>query len=244
MNDKAYKILSIKSNISNREAKNLLDAGLVYSNGKKIRASDIISNKIPLKILEIEDIEVLFKDSNILALNKPNIVDSSILEQKFSDYSLLHRLDKPTSGVILLAKKNSNFYNKAVDEFKNKAVYKEYLALVSGIVAEEITIDKPISTFKNHYAKSKIDFKNGKSAITKITPLKLYGKKTLLKVVITTGRTHQIRIHLSSINHPILGDSVYGGISYKRLMLHSYKINIFNYKFCASRGNFWKYLLD
>lgn len=242
--DKAYKILATKEKISNREAKYMLDNGLVYSNGKKIRASDIISQKIPLKILETDTLKVLYEDSDILALNKPNAFDCGLLEKKFSEFSLLHRLDKPTSGVILMARKHSDFYKKALDEFKNHRVYKEYLALVNGIIAESQTINKPIFTAKNHYAKSEIDFKNGKSAISEIMPLKIYGKKTLIKVVIKTGRTHQIRVHLQSIKHSILGDNVYNGGDFRRLMLHAYKIKIFDYEFCASEGNFWKFLQD
>lgn len=242
--DKAYKILATRANISNREAKNLLDNGLVKSNGKKIRASDMISPKTPLKVLEIGKYEVLFRDENILAVNKPNALDCAILEKKFSDFALLHRLDKPTSGVILLAKKDSKFYQKALAEFKNRAVQKEYLALVSGIIAEPQIIDKPIYTTKNHYAKSEISFKSGKSAISEITPLQIHGKKTLLKVNIKTGRTHQIRVHLQSIKHPILGDNIYGGSEFPRLMLHSYRIKIFDYEFCAKGGNFWTFLHD
>lgn len=241
---KAYKILALRENISNREAKQMLDLGLVYSNDKKLRASDEVSERIPLKIIRLEEPSILYQDSKILAINKPNMLDITMLEKRFSDYSLLHRLDKPTSGVILLGKKDSEFYNLALEKFKNKEVYKEYLALVSGIVAEKMVINKPISTTKNHYAKSRIDLKHGKSAISEIEPLKLIGKNTLLKVVIKTGRTHQIRIHLSSINHPILGDSIYGGRAYKRLMLHSYKISLLDYTFCADKGNFWKYLAE
>lgn len=242
--DKAYKILAKKEQISHREAKNMLDNGLVQSGGKRLRASDFIAINTPLKILDNGKCEILFKDSNLLALNKPNAFDVGILEKKFSDFALLHRLDKPTSGVILMAKKNSDFYKKALDEFKNRLVYKEYLALVDGIIAESMIINKPIFTKKNHYAKSEIDFKNGKNAISEIIPLKIYGKKTLLKVIIKTGRTHQIRVHLQSIKHPIIGDLLYGGSSFKRLMLHSYKIKLFDKEFCANEGNFWKFLQD
>ena len=118
------------------------------------------------------------------------------------------------------------------------------MALVSGIIAEPVIINKPIFSQKNHYAKSSIDFKRGKSALSEVTPLKIYGKKTLVKVVIQSGRTHQIRIHLQSIKHPIVGDLVYGGESFMRLMLHSYKISIFDYTFCAEGGNFWTFLQD
>ncbi|MDE6886506.1 MAG: RNA pseudouridine synthase [Helicobacteraceae bacterium] len=240
--DKAYKILALKENISNKEAKKLLDNAIVYSKDKRIRASDIISPNMPLKILQTDEIRELFRDDKILAISKPSFVDSFILEKKFRDWVLLNRLDKVTSGVILLVKKDSNFRNFAIEEFKKNRVYKEYLALVNGILAEEITINKPISTLKNHFARSKIDFKSGKSAITHISPLKIYGKKTLLKIVIQTGRTHQIRVHLSSINYPIVGDSLYGGVEFRRLMLHSYKIKIFDYEFCAKEGDFWKYI--
>lgn len=243
--DKAYKILATQQNISNREAKSLLDSGLVSFGGKKIRASDLISPKSALKVLKTDAIEVLFRDENILAINKPNALDCDILEKKFSDFALLHRLDKPTSGVLLMAKKDSDFYAKALAEFKNHSVHKEYLALVSGIIAESIVIDKPILTIKkNGIAKSVIDFKRGKSALSEVTPLKIYGKKTLVKVIIKTGRTHQIRAHLQSAKHPILGDNSYGGESYARLMLHAHKIGILGYEFCAEKGNFWKFLAE
>lgn len=243
--DKAYKILAMQQNISNREAKNLLDSGLVSFGGKKIRASDLLSQKSSLKVLKTDAIEMLFMDENILAINKPNALDCAILEKKFSDFALLHRLDKPTSGVILMAKKDSDFYEKALAEFKNRAVQKEYLALVSGIVAEPLIIDKPILTIKKGgIAKSVIDFKRGKNALSEVTPLKIYGKKTLIKVAIKTGRTHQIRAHLQSVQHPILGDSSYGGQSYARLMLHAHKIGILGYEFCAEKGNFWIFLAD
>lgn len=241
--DKAYKILSLRENISNRKAKEMLDLGLVFVNGKKIRASDLVSPKTPLKILSLESPEVLFEDNFILAVSKPPFFDSYDLEKKFSGYKLLNRLDKQTSGVILLTK-DSDFKNKVINEFKQGLVYKEYLALVKGIIPQDLVIDKPILTLKGNYAKSKIDNKLGKKAITNITPLRLINKNTLLKVVIKTGRTHQIRLHLDSINHPILGDNIYGREPFARLMLHSYKISLFDYKFCSNKGSFWKYLQD
>lgn len=241
--DKAYKILSLRENISNRKAKEMLDLGLVFVNGKKIRASDLVSPKTPLKILSLESPEMLFEDNFILAVSKPPFFDSYDLEKKFSGYKLLNRLDKQTSGVILLTK-DSDFKNKVINEFKQGLVYKEYLALVKGIIPQDLVIDKPILTLKGNYAKSKIDNKLGKKAITNITPLRLINKNTLLKVVIKTGRTHQIRLHLDSINHPILGDNIYGREPFARLMLHSYKISLFDYKFCSNKGSFWKYLQD
>lgn len=241
--DKAYKILSIKENISNRKAKELLDLGLVFSNGKKIRASDVISNNTPLKVMLLEKPKIIFEDKFILAVNKPPFYDSYDLEKVFNGWFLLNRLDKHTSGVILLIR-DDDFKNKAINEFKNHRVYKEYLALVKGIVPQEMIIDKPILTIKGNYAKSRIDNKLGKKAITDISPLRLINKNTLLKVVIKTGRTHQIRLHLDSVNHPILGDNIYGKIPFDRLMLHSYKISLLDYEFISNEGSFWKYLQD
>ena len=241
--DKAYKILALKQNISHRKAKEMLDLGLVFGNGKKILASELIAFKTPLKILSLEDSKILFEDRFILAVHKAPFVDSYMLEKKFSPYTLLNRLDKDTSGVILLTK-DMDFKNKAINEFKNNLVYKEYLALVRGIIPQDLVIDRAILTTKGHYAKSKIDDKLGKKAITNITPLKIIGRNALLKIVIKTGRTHQIRLHLDSINQPILGDKIYGKVPFDRLMLHSYKISLFDYEFCSKEGSFWKYLQD
>lgn len=241
---KAYKVLSLREKISNRKAKEMLDLGLVFSNGKKIQASELIPSTSPLKILKVESPEIIFEDENLLAINKPAFFDSYHLERIYKPWILLNRIDKHTSGVILLTKEDSDFRKDAINEFKNEMVYKEYLALAQGIIAEDFTIDKPIVTTKGNYAMSKIDYKLGKKALTIISPLKIINRNTLLKVIIKTGKTHQIRVHLNAINHPILGDSLYGRIPYRRLMLHSYKIKLFDYEFCAKEGNFWKYLQD
>lgn len=240
--DKAYKILGAQFNISNKKAKEMLDLGLVSVAGKKLNASELIAPSTKFSTQKMDEIKILFQDEQILAINKPNLVDISSLERKFSGWSLLNRIDKPTSGVVLLCKKNSNFSKKAIEEFRQMRVHKEYLALVNGIVAENLIINKPILTQKGHFAKSKIDFKHGLSAISEISPLKIINKKTLLKVIIKTGRTHQIRVHLASINLPILGDKIYGGTDFARLMLHSYKMKLFDYEFCASDGNFFRFL--
>lgn len=244
MMDKAYKILALHKNISNRMAKELLDNGMVFSNGKRLEASKIIPLNTAFNVIEMQESELIFEDSNIIAINKPAFMDSTKLLKKHKGWVLLNRLDKDTSGVVMLVKEDSSFREEAIREFKEMSVYKEYLALCNGIIAEEMEITKPIESTKGNNAFSKIDFKNGKKAITYIAPLRILGKKTLLSVVIKTGRTHQIRVHLKSINHPILGDKIYGKIPFKRLMLHSYKIKIFEYEFVASKGDFWKYLQE
>ena len=94
----------------------------------------------------------------------------------FKGWALLHRLDKETSGVVLLVKENSEFHLKAKKAFKDRAVKKEYLALTQGIIEEEREINAPILTFKTTKAFSKIS-KKGQEAVTIITPLKIINKK-------------------------------------------------------------------
>ena len=232
--EKAYKLLSIKNGISNREANQLIDRGLVSVNGKKIEvARELVSEGSRFKVLSVEPIGVIYRDENILAIDKPAFINSSDAEKSFKGWVLLHRLDIETSGVMLLVKDSSEFHKKAKEEFKKRAVYKEYLALVSGIVSEEREINAPIITKKDGYAKSKVDSK-GLDAYTDITPLQIIGKNTLLKVVIKTGRTHQIRVHLAHIGHPIVGDTLYGGVASKRVMLHAKNIKMFSYDLHSS----------
>ena len=154
---------------------------------------------------------------------------------------MLHRLDKDTSGCLLLVKQGSDFAKKAIDEFAKNRVYKLYNALVSGIISEEQEISLPLIIHKGKSAKAiiaskkelKTQNKHIKSAITRIAPKFILGKKTLLEVQILTGRTHQIRAHLNAIGHPIIGDSLYGGLLAPRLMLHSSEIRIFEYVFTS-----------
>lgn len=232
--DKAYKLLARAKGISNGQAKALIDRGLVLSGGKKISiARAELQNNASFEVLEVKKPKVLFCDENILALEKPAFIESYDLCSEYPDWSLLHRLDRETSGVILLIKAESDFALKAKRAFKNQEVYKEYACLAHGIVADSMRIVKPISTIKKGFAKSRID-KKGLQAITTITPLALVGKKTFLKVIIQTGRTHQIRVHLQSVDHPIVGDRIYGKPDgAKRLLLHAHKISLLGYEFSS-----------
>ncbi|PAF41599.1 RluA family pseudouridine synthase [Helicobacter sp. 11S03491-1] len=231
--EKAYKLLSLQEKISNKKAKTLIDKGLVSLKGKKIMLGRMELPKDSIfQISQVQKPKVIFEDKNILAVDKPPFIESYELAQMFKDRVLLHRLDKDTSGVILFVKDRSPFHLQAKNAFKNQEVYKEYLALVEGIVSQECEINKPILTIKTTHAKSKIS-KAGLQAQTYIKPLRIIGKKTLLEVVIKTGRTHQIRVHLKSIFHPIVGDNFYGGMDAKRLMLHAHKISLLGYEFVS-----------
>ncbi len=232
--DKAYKVLAQAQGISNNKAKELIDRGLVYVEDKKVKiARAEINTDTIFRIEYPDDIEILYQDEDIIAINKPAQVDSYDIQDAIDGAELLHRLDRDTSGVLLLGK-NRAFIERAIKEFKNRRVEKYYVAWVEGVLFEEVEIDEPIFTVKKGKAFSMIDPVRGKKAHTKVTPEEIQGKKSKVKIEITTGRTHQIRVHLAHIGHPIVGDEQYGSRTQaKRVLLHSSKMKIFDYEFNA-----------
>lgn len=233
--EKAYKLLALQEGISNGKAKELIDKGVVSVNGKKlVVARGELKDDTIFKVKEIANARVIFEDDDILVVDKPAFLNAAEVESKFPQAVLLNRLDKETSGVMMLAK-NEEFQKRAIQEFKNHRVYKEYVAIVDGKIVEEVVIDTPISTIKGKTARSRVDEKHGKPAKTTVTPYMIEGKKSKVKVVIENGRTHQIRVHLQSVAMPIIGDLQYGKASnqVQRVMLHSKITRIFDYEFEA-----------
>jgi len=233
--EKAYKLLALQENISNSRAKELIDQGVVTVNGKKLQiARGVLPKNSIFKIKQIQKATIIYEDDDILAVDKPAFLNATEVEKKFPQAVLLNRLDKETSGVMLLAK-NEAFRKKAIKEYKNNNVYKEYVAIVDGKVVEEMVIDLPISTVKGKTARSRVDEKYGKPAKTTIIPYMVEGKKSKIKVIIENGRTHQIRVHLQYAGYPIIGDLQYGKPSnqVQRVMLHSKITRIFDYEFEA-----------
>jgi len=248
-------------NITYSEAQKFVDRKRVYLNNKifmdkKAYLDDeidvIVFRPKPTGLnpmFEMKDFAIFDKPSG-LAVHPKNLSPSQTLldDIKFlfgKEANLIHRLDKETSGLIISAK------NKKTEiEFKNmfqeKKIQKYYLALVEGEIKEKIVIDKPIISNKDLNIKVKVLIdKNGKNSITEITPIKKIGNNTLIMAKPITGRQHQIRVHLYSIGHKIVGEPIYGVdfkiadkylkgelsledrikyIGYNRLMLHSYKI--------------------
>lgn len=241
--DKAYKLLAQQEKISNSKAKELIDKGVVKVGDKKVLiARGEIRSDTKFTIKEINKIKVIFEDDDILVVDKPAFLTADEVCKKFENAILLNRLDKETSGVMMFAK-NEEFQKRAIKEFQAARVYKEYVAIVEGKVVDEIEIDKPILTTKDRgMAKSKIDLKRGKPAKTTVYPLLVEGNKSKVKVVIESGRTHQIRVHLNSVGLPIIGDAVYGrtASNVTRVLLHSKITKIFDYVFEANEPKEFK----
>jgi 23S rRNA pseudouridine1911/1915/1917 synthase len=230
----AFKVLAEQLNISNKKAKTLIDRGLVYVGQNKVKiARALINEDTKFRVENVADIKILYEDEDIIAVDKPAFLDSYDVQDSIPNSELLHRLDRDTSGVLLLGK-NEKFIKKAVEEFRNRRVKKIYTAWVEGTFFEETIIDAPIHTIKRGKAISKIDERIGKKAITKVTPLEIQGKKSKVVIEIGTGRTHQIRVHMSHIGHPVVGDELYGSrTKSSRILLHSKQISIFKYSFEA-----------
>ncbi len=232
--DKAYKVLARQKDISNKKAKELIDRGLVFVEDKKVKIAraDIHTDTV-FRVEYPEDIEILYQDNDIIAINKPAQVDSYDIQDAIEGAELLHRLDRDTSGVLLLGK-NRAFTDLAIKEFKARRVEKHYVAWVEGVIYEEIEINEPIFTVKKGKAFSMVDPVRGKKAHTVVKPEELQGKKSKVHITITTGRTHQIRVHMAHIGHPVVGDEQYGSRTQsKRVLLHSAKMKILDYEFNA-----------
>jgi 23S rRNA pseudouridine1911/1915/1917 synthase len=124
---------------------------------------------------------------------------------------IVHRLDRGTSGVMVVAK-NDRAHQELSRQFSDREVEKEYIALVWGVVQAGRRIDAPIGRDPGDRQKMSTRARRARHAVTRVTFAKHYKGVSLLKVAIATGRTHQIRVHLSAIGHPIVGDATYGGV--------------------------------
>jgi len=235
--EKAYKILARQEDISNKKAKELIDRGLVFVTDKKVKiARAEVPDDTRFRVEKIDSVKIIYQDENIIAINKPALLDSYELQDAIEEDEtvLIHRLDRGTSGVLILAR-NEEFLSDAIDAFKQRKVKKRYIAWVEGVFFEETTIDTPIATHKQGgKAFSEINEKRGKPAVTIVRPIEIQGKKSKVEIEIMTGRTHQIRVHLSSIGHPIVGDERYGSVTRsKRILLHAKALSLLGYAFEA-----------
>lgn len=142
---------------------------------------------------------------------------------------IVHRLDKETSGLMIIAK-NEDAYKTFVSMFKDRKIKKKYFSIVHGNITEMGVITNPIGRSHTNRLKMAIDVIPSKEAYTKYIPVINFGKYCLLDISIKTGRTHQIRVHMSSINHSVVGDKLYGQEKRKseRHFLHSYYLSFYD----------------
>lgn len=192
--------------------------------------------KIDLKVPEIvknTDLvpEVVYEDENVLVVNKPAGLLSEFKgeycpEATLADYGLIvHRLDRDTSGVIILAK-NEETQSMLRRQFQERKTHKTYFAVVSGrLKLDEARIDLPMMRDLKRPTTFRVDA-NGKPAETFYKVLKTDGAHSLVELRPTTGRTHQLRVHMKYLGHPILGDPVYGEEKADRLYLHAGRLEI------------------
>lgn len=202
--------------------------------------------KPPVVIPKNITIEVIYEEDEFLVVHKPvgltvhpgagNRQDTLVhalmgMGAELSDCAgsdrpgIVHRLDKETSGLLLVAKTN-RMHRLLTDLFQMRKIYKEYRAVVEGHMGRlEDRIDLPIGRHPYHRTKMAVRFdEGGKEAVTDYRVLEEMPRSSLLAVKLITGRTHQIRIHMTEKGHPVLGDPVYGKRKASRLMLHAYQI--------------------
>lgn len=186
------------------------------------------------KVLEVEaeniPIDIIYEDSDVIVVNKakgmvvhpaPGNYNGTLVNALLyhcTDLSsingvirpgIVHRIDKDTTGILVIAK-NDEAHNKLSDQLKEHSMKREYYALVEGrIKANSGTIDKPLARSKKDRLKIAI-VEGGKRAVTHYEVIERFKNTTLVKCVLETGRTHQIRVHMSSIGYPLVGDPVYG----------------------------------
>ncbi|MBR1731727.1 MAG: RluA family pseudouridine synthase [Ruminococcus sp.] len=219
----------------------------ILRDNKILRTVDTVNegNKIVLNLPEDKneivpvkgELVILYEDEHLIAVDKPAYMPvhptkvhqedtlANILKymqnKKGESYTFraVNRLDKDTSGIVLIAK------DKFTANAMNGIVKKTYIAVCEGIIVNSGTVDKPIKLLEGHTVQ-RTTAPDGKRAVTHYAPIKRDSKHTLLKLNLETGRTHQIRCHMSSIGHPLAGDDMYGGsLDYiERQALHCRKV--------------------
>lgn len=250
------KFLNKKLEINRSQIKKLIETGDILLNGRIVKAGYSLKEKDIITvsyedeeklISENIDFDVVYEDEYLAIISKPQelVVHPGAgnksgtlvngLLYKFKNLSnpidedrpgIVHRLDKDTSGLMIIAKKDEAYY-RLVEMFKNRDIEKNYLAIVHGNIYEDFDVNAPIGRDPNNRIKMKVIEENSKKASTSFHVLKNFNKFTLLDVTLHTGRTHQIRVHLSYVNHPVVGDETYGiknKFKINKQLLHAYKL--------------------
>ena len=235
---------------SRSQIKTWIDAGQVHLNGTVRRPKHPVVLKDQVEMTatldasaDIEpqavDFSVVYSDEDLIVVDKPagcvvhpgaGNKDGTLANGLIHRYAeleslpragLVHRLDKETSGLLLVAR-NHNSYQLLTSMMANRDISRSYIALCNGIIISGGTIDEPIGRDPNNRLKMKIK-RDGRKAISHYRVTEKYRSHTLCEVTLETGRTHQIRVHMTHLGHPIVGDKRYGG----RLVLPSKPLDEF-----------------
>lgn len=212
--------------------KEVLVNGKIVKPGFLLKSKDyvvvnhaLLDDTLPEKM----ELDIVYEDDDVLVVNKANgvvvhpgagnhhgtLVNGLLYHTKLSNINglerpgIVHRIDAYTTGLLMVAK-NNKAHEILADELANKKTYRKYIALVWGVILNDTgEIDAPIGRSKNDRKKMAVRA-DGKKAITHFRVLKRFEKATLIELKLETGRTHQIRVHMDYIGHPVVNDPVYG----------------------------------
>lgn len=228
--------ISRSSIVNMIENGNLLVNGKEQNKKYKLKLNDSITLTVPDPVeysVEAENIplDIVYEDEDLLVVNKAKgivvhpapgnytgtLVNGLMYHCKDSlsgingvlRPGIVHRIDKNTSGLLIVAK-NDFAHNGLAEQIKEHSFKREYQTIVYGNVKENGTVNAPIGRSKKDRKKMCVTYENSKDAVTHYEVIQNYGEFTLLKCILETGRTHQIRVHMASIGHPVAGDDVYG----------------------------------
>ena len=211
--------------------------GKAVKNSYRVSAGETVELEVPEAVepeIEAEPIplDILYEDKDIILINKPK---GMVVHPAAGHYSqtlvnglmyhcrgelsgingvmrpgIVHRIDMDTTGVLIVCK-NDFAHNSIAEQLKVHSITRKYYAIVHGVIGEdEGTVDAPIGRHPVDRKKMSINYKNGKHAVTHYRVLERFKQFTYVECQLETGRTHQIRVHMASLNHPLLGDRVYG----------------------------------
>ena len=227
-------------NVSRSAAKDMIETGLILINGERVKPKSAVKPGDIVTIAEKEPetleivpenipLDIVYEDDDVIVVNKPQgmvvhpapghsdhtLVNALLYHSPLSTINgtyrpgIVHRIDKDTSGLLMVAK-NDVAHQSLSDQLKAKTNLRKYIALVHGVIEEdEGTINAPLGRSPKDRKKQAV-VANGRNAVTHFRVLERFNHYTLIECQLETGRTHQIRVHLKYIGHPVVGDPLYG----------------------------------
>ena len=248
---------SEKLDLSRSKVQSLIKQDKVLVNNKKVKSNYLVKENDEIEILDDLDfdidvepvnipLDIVYEDEYLMVINKPSGLVVHPAPGHYNDTlvngllyylnkdktknirpGIVHRIDKDTSGLLMVAK-DEKILEILSEMISKKEVKRVYLAIVDGVIEEDSAkINAPIGRDSNNRQKMAITSTNSKNAITNIKVLERFQNNTLIECILDTGRTHQIRVHLKYINHPVTNDPVYNSNKSTNFgqMLHSYKLS-------------------